>query len=245
MKLLKTQKQNIPPMDAQLEHDTNYLKYLIRATWPVFRRVFTKKLVNLIEHKWHVILVTLVFISMSLSLTSVIYNKYSAEPIHITTSVETDTVVEEVEIYVSNLKTYDEFLYAVGYTESRNNWSIVSDGGMLGRFQFNPNTLRGIGISVPQEYFLQDTMLQLVAFKRLLFLNKSNFQKYITQWSGKPLPQDERYIMTESGILMAFHLKPSGAIKYFESGCIDNSDTDGNGTPVSTYIKKFSGYKLK
>lgn len=144
----------------------------------------------------------------------------------------------------TELKSYSEFINDVGYIESRNNWSAENKYGMLGRFQFSPVTLRGIGFNVEKEYFLADTLLQLTAFKRLLRINEKIYKKYINDWCGKMLPQDNKCIITKSGILMAFHLKPAGALQYFNSGCIDDNNTDAFGTPVSKYIKIFSGYNI-
>jgi hypothetical protein len=69
-------------------------------------------------------------------------------------------------------------------------------------------------------------------------------QRYIDHWQNKPIPQDKRYIITESGVLMAFHLLGPSATQYFDSGCVTDG-TDGNGTPVSQYVKLFSGYKVE
>jgi len=229
------------PTDKELDDKIEYLGHLMRYVWPLFKSIVRKKIWFFFRYKWRRPAKYVAYISSILIAVVIIINLVFYKSI-----VEHKTIVktEVEEIYVSNLKSYDEFLYEVGYTESRNLWDCESENGMLGRFQFNPGTLKAIGIDVEKEYFLNDTLLQISAFNRLLHLNKIKYQKYITKWAGTPLPQDERYIITESGILMAFHLKPTAAVAYFESECKDDSGSDGNGTTVSSYIKKFSGFKI-
>mgnify|MGYP001302037730 CR=1 FL=1 len=48
--------------------------------------------------------------------------------------------------------------------------------------------------------------------------------------------------VTESGILAAAHLGGPGSVrKYFRSGKITK---DGNGTKITSYMQRFSGYDL-
>lgn len=228
------------PTDINLDQDIDLLGMYMHVVWPLLKKIIKAKIWFFLRYKWKRWLKNL--ISTILIIVSTYYAWIKvAKPIFIK---EEKTIVEE--IYVSNLKPYNKFLYEVGKAESGNIWNIHSEGSsMLGRFQFSPSTLKLIGIDVEANYFLNDSNLQLAAFKRLMHINKKYFEKYISKWNGKVLPQDKRYVITESGILMAFHLKPSGAVRYFDSGCIDDSDTDGNGTPVSAYVKKFSGYRVE
>lgn len=227
------------PTDTNLDQDIDILGMHMQVVWPLLKKIIKAKIWFFLRYKWKRWLKNL--ISLILILVSTYYAWVKvAKPIFIK---EEKTIIEE--IYVTNLKTFNQLVHDVGKVESGNDWNIVSTNGMLGYFQFYTSNLPAIGINVSKEDFLNDTMLQIVTFKRSLQYNKRTFQKYITKYVGKTLPQDRRYVITESGILMAFHLKPSGAVRYFDSGCIDDSDTDGNGTPVSTYVKKFSGYRIE
>ena len=229
------------PTDQELDEKIEQLGFYMRYVWPLLRLILKRKLWFFFRYKWKYWGKKLIVYS---TLAVAIYFAWVkvAAPIFI----KGDSKVVIKEIYVTNLKTFDELMKYVGEKESGNTWNMHRAGSvMLGYFQFDPSTLKGIGINVDENYFLNDSNLQIAAFKLLMHKNRAYFQKYITRWSGKPMPQDRRYVMTESGILMAFHLKPSGAVRYFESGCVDDSDTDGNGTPVSAYIKEFSGYKVE
>lgn len=227
------------PTDRSLDADIERVSWILQSQWPVIKRIIYKKIRFFFRYRYGIIIKSAIIMAAVWGLCNFMWAKVMEPAI-----VNYQRIHVTEEIYVSSLKSYDEFIDTVGSIESRNNWHVVSDGGMLGRFQFSPTTLKAIGIDVDIDYFLNDTLLQLAAFKRLLYLNSIKYQNYINTWSGKSLPQDPRYIITESGILMAFHLKPSAAIQYFNSNCQDDSDTDGNGVPVSRYIKLFSGYKL-
>lgn len=230
------------PTDEGLDDEIEILGMHMHVVWPLLKKIIRKRIYFFFRYKWKTTLKRIAFIGLCIACIILTW-KLGVEPRVIKSAPETVTVTNE--IYTTNLKSFTQFMHAVGKCESGNNWRIVSTGGMLGYFQFYTSDLPHIGISVSKEEFLKDTMLQIVAFKRNLHYNKNTYQKYINKYQGAALPQDQRYIMTESGILMAFHLKPSGAVRYFESGCLDDSDTDGNGTSVSAYIKKFSGYKIE
>lgn len=229
------------PTDVDLDDKIESLGFHMHYVWPLLKTIIRKKIWFFFRYKWknwgkNVLIYMALIIAIYFALVKVSNTIFIKENAEVITK----------EIYVTNLKSFTELMHAVGKKESGNNWAITREGSsMLGYFQFDPATLKGIGINVEPEYFLNDSNLQISAFKRLMHVNRKAFSKYIVKWQGKPMPQDKRYIMTESGILMAFHLKPSGAVRYFESGCIDDSDTDGNGTTVSYYIKEFSGYKVE
>ena len=65
----------------------------------------------------------------------------------------------------------------------------------------------------------------------------------IYKFNNKKLP-GVKCTITESGILMSFHLKPKDALLYFNSCGKDKGSGDGNGTYVTKYIEKFSGYEI-
>jgi hypothetical protein len=229
------------PTDIDLDYKIEELGFYMHYIWPLLWTIIKKKVWFFWRYKWQIwgrnlIVFALLFIATYFAIFRV------GKPIFI--KEEPKTIVKE--IYVTNLKPFKQFVYDIGTAESGNDWGCHKEGStMLGYFQFSSIYLSALGINVEPEYFLSDSTLQLATFKRNNHLNQVKYKKYFDAWNGKPLPQDKRYIITESGILMAFHLKPTAAIKYFESGCTDISDTDGNGTNVSTYIKKFSGYKIE
>jgi hypothetical protein len=147
------------------------------------------------------------------------------------------------QIYNPDLKTATEFIEAVGFRESSGVWDTTNQYGMLGHFQFDPNTLKAIGINVSKKDFLENKQLQIGCFIQLLKENKKTYQKYITQYNYQRIRGVDG-VITESGILMAFHLKPADAIRFFESGGRVGGLGDANGVKIKTYLEEFSGYEL-
>lgn len=140
------------------------------------------------------------------------------------------------EITVSDMEL---FLYSIGEKESSNRYDVVNSYGYMGKYQFGKATLRGLGYKISQEDFLNSPELQEKAMLDLLKHNKSKLLKYIEKYDGSTF---NGIYVTESGILAAAHLAGPGNVKkFFKRG---KDFHDGYGTSMSSYMKKFSGYKL-
>jgi len=75
--------------------------------------------------------------------------------------------------------------------------------------------------------------------KQLLLYNKKKLKKYIDEFDGQIV---HGILVTESGLLAAAHLGGQGSVKkWFRTGKIRK---DGNGVKITSYMKRFSGYKL-
>ncbi len=136
-------------------------------------------------------------------------------------------------------KYLHEFLHDIGKRESGNRYDIVNSLGYLGRYQFGMTTLNGLKIKTTPKEFLENPRLQETAMWRLLRLNKRKLKLVIQEYDGHII-DDVR--ITESGILAAAHLGGAGSVqKYFKHGRVKR---DSYGTPVTTYMKQFSGYTL-
>ena len=135
--------------------------------------------------------------------------------------------------------TMDDFLDAIGHQESGNRYDIVNRYGYMGRYQFGSSTLKTLKIKVTREAFLNSPDLQEYAMKQLLLYNKKKLQKYIDEFDGQIV---HGILVTESGLLAAAHLGGQGSVKkWFRTGKIRK---DGNGVKITSYMKRFSGYKL-
>lgn len=135
-------------------------------------------------------------------------------------------------------KTYVGFKEALGFKESRGDYSTINQLGYLGKYQFGKSTLRIIGVHNPH-LFLKDTKLQEDAFAANTARNKWILRRDIKRFVGTYINGVK---ITESGILAAAHLAGAGNVKkYLRSGGL-NSFNDAFGTSVEYYIKKFSGY---
>ena len=134
----------------------------------------------------------------------------------------------------------DSFLTAVGFRESGNRYDITNKWGYMGKYQFGKSTLKGLGFKVTKKEFLSNPQLQEEAMLALLLHNKEKLQKYIDIFDGQTI---NGMLITESGILAAAHLGGQGSVKrYFKNGKVFR---DGNGTKITSYMKKFSGYDIQ
>lgn len=81
--------------------------------------------------------------------------------------------------------------------------------------------------------------MQEKAFKALLARNKWELRKEIDRYEGKVIKGVK---ITESGILAAAHLGGAGSVKSFLKSNGNNGFTDGFGTSLKSYLRKFGGY---
>lgn len=139
-------------------------------------------------------------------------------------------------------KVIDEtqkFLSVISIKESNGRRNIVSKNGYLGLYQFHPKTLKEIGMSVSNKRFLKSKKLQDSAMITYLSINRHLLRREILKYTGKKI---KGKAITESGILAGAHLAGPDRVKYFLRHGRDKSDS--NGTRISYYIRKFSGYNL-
>ena len=135
-------------------------------------------------------------------------------------------------------KSYVGFKEALGFKESRGDYSTINQFGYLGKYQFASATLQMIGIYNP-DLFLNDSRLQEEAFSAYTARNKWILRKDIKRFSGTYINGIK---VTESGILAAAHLAGAGNVKkYLRSGGTIGFN-DAFGTSIGYYLKKFSGY---
>jgi hypothetical protein len=142
----------------------------------------------------------------------------------------------KVELLIRN---HNQFLEDLGMRESSGNYKAVNQFGYLGKYQFGRRTLNSLGYqNISNREFLSDASIQEQAMDDLLVHNKKVLRKQIKKYNGKVV----NGIYTESGILAAAHLAGAGNVrKFFRKGY---EFKDGNGTKMTSYLKKFSGYEL-
>lgn len=144
--------------------------------------------------------------------------------------------VPEIKI---DRKDHSAFLNRIGYVESGNRYGIVNRWGYMGKYQFGKETLQALDIKTTKKEFLLSPMLQEKAMDKLLKENKKSLRRYIKKYDGKIV---HGVLVTESGILAAAHLGGAGNVaNWFKHG---EDFKDGNGTPITRYMKIFSGYSL-
>lgn len=146
---------------------------------------------------------------------------------------------EELKLKQYHQEELKNFLDAIGFRESSNDYTVTNKWGYMGKYQFGRSTLKGLGFKVTKKEFLSNPQLQEEAMMALLLHNKEKLQKYIDVFDGQTV--NGMYI-SESGILAAAHLGGQGSVKrYFKNGKVFK---DGNGTKITSYMEKFSGYDI-
>lgn len=188
----------------------------------------------------------LMYISFS-SNETIDLSKYSTKGLELNYTVSQEQGIQDDVLALNDLnesfspylgKTFVGFKEALAFKESRGDYSSVNTFGYLGKYQFGSETLKMIGIYNPAQ-FLKNPALQEKAFIANASRNKWILRRDIKNFVGKRI---NGILITESGILAAAHLAGPGSVKeYLRSYGLDNF-TDGYGTTVEYYMKRFSGY---
>lgn len=154
-----------------------------------------------------------------------------------------EVITPKVEAPVMEIvvKDHNKFLEDIGFRESSGNYQAVNQFGYLGKYQFGRSTLNALGYKdVSNREFLENHSIQEEAMYALLSHNKHILRRQIKQYVGKTI---NGVYITESGILAAAHLAGPGNVKkFFRKGY---EFKDGNGTKMTSYMVKFSGYHLE
>ena len=87
--------------------------------------------------------------------------------------------VDSIELVVSS---HQAFLDAIGFRESGNRYDVANRYGYMGKYQFGKKTLKGLGIKVTQDEFLNSPYIQEKAMYALLKQNKRSLRKYIEKY---------------------------------------------------------------
>ena len=173
------------------------------------------------------------------------YSREEVEPLEEPPSrplalIETTPKIEAPKV-VLVIKNHNQFLEDIGMRESSGNYKAVNQFGYLGKYQFGRKTLNGLGYKdVSNREFLANASLQEEAMYALLNHNKRVLRRQIEKYHGDTI---NGIFITESGILAAAHLAGPGNVKkFFRKGY---EFKDGNGTKMTSYMIKFSDYKLE
>ena len=181
--------------------------------------------------------------SLLMAFTSITRKIIKLEPVMRLEAKPIELILDTPSLVVPKIiiptNRHQDFLDAVGFKESGNRYDIVNRYGYMGRYQFGKRTLKGLGFKLSKEEFLNSPEVQELAMYKLLQTNKKYLQKYIDEYDGEIV---HGVLVTESGLLAAAHLGGAGSVKkWFRTGKVRR---DGNGVKITSYMEKFSGYKL-
>ena len=154
--------------------------------------------------------------------------------INITPEIE----APKVELIIKN---HSKFLEDLGMRESSGNYKAVNQFGYLGKYQFGRKTLNAIGYEdVSNREFLANGSIQEEAMYALLTHNRKVLRRQLSKYVGTTVAG---VYITESGLLAAAHLAGPGNVRKFLRKGYEFKD--GNGTKMTSYMVKFSNYKLE
>lgn len=136
----------------------------------------------------------------------------------------------------------EKFLKHMAWRESQNNPHIINKFGMMGKYQFSPTTVRGLGFKVTQKQFIKNEELQDSVMVAYLRVNDRELKSIIKKYDGKIIKGVK---VTRSGILAAAHLGGSYSVVEFFSSNDMEGKRDANGTSIREYMKTFSKYNLR
>lgn len=115
----------------------------------------------------------------------------------------------------------------------------VNQFGMMGRYQFSPSTVRGLGFRVTNREFLNNKHIQDTVMFKYMKVNHRELSWYIDRYNGKTVNGVK---ITRAGILAGAHFAGSEGVKsFFKYG---SNRSDANGTTVANYMSKFSNFHL-
>ena len=159
--------------------------------------------------------------------------------------------------------TYNDYFNHLSKRESSNNPQAVNQYGYLGKYQMGESALIQAGFYKYDSHtkhhswngvWTKEAQEMMVASKQA-FLNNESAQDFAVRvyteknWDMIASFGLDRYVgktvngveITASGMLAGAHLVGIGGLRDFIQRGEDKKD--GNGVPVSNYIKKFAGYE--
>jgi len=129
---------------------------------------------------------------------------------------------------------------AISEFESEGDPTVVNAHGMMGKYQFSPETVRGLGFAETPEEFLMRPHLQDEVFIAYYNANRRELRSLINRFNGKTV---NGLKLTPAAILAGAHFAGArGVRRYLEQNI---QTVDSNGTNLTAYMTKFADYKLE
>lgn len=144
-------------------------------------------------------------------------------------------------IPLSQQTPVEKFMERIARIESRGNQRIVNQYGMMGLYQFSPNTVRGLGFRVSQRQFLDDENLQDSVMLTYMWANQKDLEGLINKLEGRII---KGVRITRASVIAGAHFAGSGGVRKFLTDPNHKGVTDGNGTTLVKYMLQFSDIHL-
>ena len=226
------------PTDTELDHDIEYVSFLLHHIWPVLKSVIRNKARRFLRYRWKFVLGrTVFFIGVAVLAYFAFVKVLSVRVVRVNAPAHSDECMQYRADTSMNLRN---FLTQIMYVESRYNKRAKRDSSQYwGLYQIGRTERCAAGYGdVPMAAFLSHQEIQDLCMIGLLKHNRNNMKKYIGKYSGKVV---DGILVTESGVLALCHLGCGAAQKYLDSGVVP--DVDENGNSPRTMLK-LGGYDL-
>lgn len=146
------------------------------------------------------------------------------------------------------MKSFSDFKTALGFAEGSGDYKADNKRGYVGKYQFGKERLKDLGYTGTLNNLKLNPGLQ----ENLFLMHVQDHAKYLVKFLQTAKSKIGSHI-TLSGLIAGAHLKGRGHINYTDnckrSGVIQyilfgKDCSDGNGTKISTYVNKFSGFEI-
>lgn len=144
-------------------------------------------------------------------------------------------------IPISEPTPVELFMDRVAEIESDGNHKIVNRYGMMGRYQFNPTTVRGLGFRVSKQEFLNSPELQDTVMLAYMKANYRELLSLINKHDGKIINDVK---ISRASVLAGAHFAGSNGMRAYLASGGQRTVTDGNGTTIKKYMVKFNDVSL-
>jgi hypothetical protein len=150
--------------------------------------------------------------------------------------------VEAVPLPTSLPTPVEMFMARIAELESgAASYSAINQYGMLGRYQFDPNTIKFLGFNVTDEEFLNNPSLQDSVMVTYMKFNYNELKSLIEEYEGTTR---NGVVLHNATILAGAHFAGPGGIKKYILSTSGEGRVDGNGMTVKRYIKNFNDFNL-
>ncbi len=146
------------------------------------------------------------------------------------------------KVVLSEPTPVEQFMDKIAQIETPGGgYHTVNRFGMMGRYQFNPQTVRVLGFQVSKSEFLQSREIQdsvMVAYMRE---NEKLLKSLIYRYDGKKVKGVK---ITRASILAGAHFAGSNGVATFLTSNSTTGTVDANGTTLRKYMSYFSNFHL-
>jgi hypothetical protein len=148
---------------------------------------------------------------------------------------------EFTELPMAEPTPVEIFMKKISDIESGGKHTVVNQYGMMGKYQFSPSTVKVLGFHVTAREFLDNPELQDTVMVRYMRTNQEYLKRLIDRYDGK-LVHGVR--VTRASILAGAHFAGPNAVRLFLTTADYTNFSDGNGTKLTWYMKKFENLPL-